>query len=413
MSKWSELPKELLDEIAKRLHFYADYARMRSVCVAWRSVLPKTCSPYLLLPYDEETATARDFLCPFENKVYQLELPELRGKVVRGSSHGWVIAFGRGLELCLVNPFTRAQIQLPPLDTFPEVEAYHPEWARKVYMINSGLYPEWASEVYLPPSGQSKSHYLGYPTRSRDNVTRELVHLQNLFIGKIVLSANPSLANTDYTIMTIAGQYSDLAFYRSGDKKWTCATPADQIRTGDEEERFFDIVYHEGQFYALGYGGGLWGFDMSSEHPKMTQVVQPETSMENGVLYLVKMKSGELVMVQRTVDGWRKEVFNVFKLDPGRKTWVSSKNGIGDEVLFLGYNASLSYSCHDIPGSKGNCIYFTDNYENRHSYTEGGCEIGVYNLEAGSVQPLPGWTRIDDDILAWPPPIWVTPNPCS
>ena len=38
-------------------------------------------------------------------------------------------------ELNLINPLTRAQIQLPPIDTFPDVLGYRPYRADEEYLI--------------------------------------------------------------------------------------------------------------------------------------------------------------------------------------------------------------------------------------------------------------------------------------
>ena len=53
--------------------------------------------------------------------MYKLELPKVQGKLLRGSSCGWVLMIDGYPELNLINPLTRAQIQLPPIDTFPDV----------------------------------------------------------------------------------------------------------------------------------------------------------------------------------------------------------------------------------------------------------------------------------------------------
>ena len=67
--------------------------------------------------------------------MYNLEIPELRGKLLRGSSHGWVLMVDGSPELNLINPLTRAQIQLPPIDTFPNVLEYRPNVPGEEYLI--------------------------------------------------------------------------------------------------------------------------------------------------------------------------------------------------------------------------------------------------------------------------------------
>ncbi|KAK7833794.1 f-box protein skip23 [Quercus suber] len=73
-------------------------------------------------------------------------------------------------------------------------------------------------------------------------------------------------------------------------------------------------------------------------------------------------------------------------------------------------NYSLSLSAQDIAGCNANCIYFTDDYiDGQREGIQGGHDMGVYNMEGGRVEPLPGFAS--DAKLAWPPTIWVFPNP--
>ena len=73
-------------------------------------------------------------------------------------------------------------------------------------------------------------------------------------------------------------------------------------------------------------------------------------------------------------------------------------------------NNSLSLSAQDIAGCKANCIYFTDDYiDEQRKGIQGGHDMGVYKMEGGRVEPLPGFAS--DTKLVWPPPIWVFPNP--
>lgn len=62
-------------------------------------------------------------------KVYHLDLPDAWGKFFKGSSHGWVATVedeDTGPAIYLLNPFTRAQIQLPPRNMFSDVTDYRP-----------------------------------------------------------------------------------------------------------------------------------------------------------------------------------------------------------------------------------------------------------------------------------------------
>ncbi|KAK7833791.1 f-box/kelch-repeat protein [Quercus suber] len=108
-----------------RLIIYADYVRLRSNCKSLQFMLPKAPNhqlsqvPWLMIPNVSETCCR--FFSILENKKYNLEIPELRGKLLRGCSYGWILMVNGSPELTLINPLTRAQIQLPPIDTFPDI----------------------------------------------------------------------------------------------------------------------------------------------------------------------------------------------------------------------------------------------------------------------------------------------------
>ena len=67
-------------------------------------------------------------------------------------------------------------------------------------------------------------------------------------------------------------------------------------------------------------------------------------------------------------------MFEIFKLDfVDNDQWVDVKS-LGDRVLFLGGNHSMSVSTNDFPECKRNSIYFTDHYWERmnEDYSHGG-----------------------------------------
>ena len=91
--------------------------------------------PWLMIPSDNINETHCRFFSILENKMYNLEIPELRGKLLRGSSYGLVLMVDEPLELNLINPLNRAQIQLQPIDTFPDVLEYRPNVPGEEHLI--------------------------------------------------------------------------------------------------------------------------------------------------------------------------------------------------------------------------------------------------------------------------------------
>lgn len=91
--------------------------------------------------------------------------------------------------------------------------------------------------------------------------------------------------------------------------------------------------------------------------------------------------------------------FKVYKLDLLNLSWIEVKN-IGGDILFLGFNSARPISSNDLPGCKGNYIYFLDsNLENDKNLEP---DIGVFNLECGAFESLQGMRQ-----PFWPKPVWV------
>ncbi|XP_059462084.1 putative F-box protein At5g55150 [Corylus avellana] len=390
----AKLPQDLINEIGKRLINYADYVRLQSTCKSLKSMLPKMPNhqfsqvPWLMLPHDNVSENTRfNFLNPLENKMYNLDIPEVKGMLLRGSSYGWILAVDGYPKLCLINPFTRAQIQLPPLDTFPDVLSFDPNMPNKEYLINK-------ERSYL---------------RSQKTHSRGVAYFRKVFVNKVVLSSNP--VSNEYTAIAIYGEFEELAFCRSGDKKWSRLNIPGY---GD------DVMSHEGKFYVLNISKGVWIGDATSL-PKMTRIAPPQHTPN--ACWLVRMTSGELAFVNIRFE-WKPLVddpkgreyyktthFVVYKLDQRRLKW-NEVTSIGDDAFFIGKNNSLSVSSQNLPnGWRKNCIYFSDAYTEGHiDGIVGGYDNIVYNLETRRIESIPGYV-VSDSLLVSPAPIWVIPNP--
>ncbi|KAJ3675741.1 hypothetical protein LUZ60_004783 [Juncus effusus] len=120
---WSLLLPDLLRSISEKLISLTDFLRFRAVCSHWRSAssspplhLPAQI-PWLMLPFDPDPVGSFvvSFYDPVRSKIVKLDLPEMMGQRVCGSSHGWLV-LEKVPEVCLFNPITRARISLPSLD---------------------------------------------------------------------------------------------------------------------------------------------------------------------------------------------------------------------------------------------------------------------------------------------------------
>lgn len=104
--------------------------------------------------------------------------------------------------------------------------------------------------------------------------------------------------------------------------------------------------------------------------------------------------------------------FEVFKLDLNGPRW-ERVTSLGDMMLFIGENSSLALSASGLSGCMGDCIYYTDDYSaNNYDGHIGEHDLGIFKLSDGSIEPLPCYPRNSYSRLQWPPPLWISPNPC-
>ncbi|XP_023876295.1 uncharacterized protein LOC111988741 [Quercus suber] len=171
-------------------------------------------------------------------------------------------------ELNLINPLTRAQIQLPPTD-------------------NCDVSSERISCGSLVIFSASSRPNLPKPAKVQ---VESIAYVRDVFIHKLVLSSNPTTSK-EYMVMAIYGVVSDLAFCKNGDKKWTLIQQNDQHIN-------HDIISHKGKFYVLRNDGGLWVGDRTSL-PNMTQLVPSLPRTILNYFSLVRTMSGEFFMVRK------------------------------------------------------------------------------------------------------------------
>ncbi|KAL0923423.1 hypothetical protein M5K25_007479 [Dendrobium thyrsiflorum] len=125
MPDWSVLPLDLLVLISEYFTTFVDFIRFRSVCSSWRSAAsPRSLPPSLpflaIRPVDpDDSSPSCYFISPFEAKFVEQCLPNsCRNKHFMGSANGWLVMRGKDpfiSDVSLLNPFTGAEIHLPPL----------------------------------------------------------------------------------------------------------------------------------------------------------------------------------------------------------------------------------------------------------------------------------------------------------
>ncbi|KAF2310164.1 hypothetical protein GH714_007006 [Hevea brasiliensis] len=250
---------------------------------------------------------------------------------------------------------------------------------------------------------------------SGDRYTRSLRQMRDWFIKKVVLSSSP-LKASNFVAMTILNQTGDLAYCRNGNQSWTII----------ENARSFceDVVCFNGFFYAVNKSGQIAICDVTSDSPEVSFIETPRQA--GGDMQYLVSSADELLLVTRYLDlefevdhpdrqqyiMYRTIRFEVFRLDWSGPRWVRVRS-LGDKVLFIGENTSLSLSATDFSGCMGNCIYYTDDYsDTNYDGHFGEHDLGIFKLLDGSIEPLPCYPRNFHSRLRWPPPLWVSPNPC-
>ncbi|XP_043705358.1 putative F-box protein At5g55150 [Telopea speciosissima] len=363
MANWSELCNDILGLIVDQFSAIEDIAHFGEVCRSWRSVSVEKwdfsiAAPWLMLA-EKEDSDNRGFYSLSTQKVYHLNLPEARGRKC-WSSWGWLITLGLDLEINLLNPFSRSrvQIRLPPQPTLPEqyrVEV-NPEFIRRAFI--------------------QKAILSSRPSRSSAKTTHSSCEEEEEDDEKCV-------------VMAIIGDYMKLAFLRLGDEVWTPV---------DSHIGIANVVYLNGQFYAINNKGELLIVDISSHQPKTIELAKPPEDLNTyAYFYLVELV-GELFMLARDVfegDESKKfgdyihetEGFDVYKFNYDNRKWTQVTKSLDNHALFVGDNSSFAVlpSNHLHLGCEPNCIYFTDDDTFGLRKGRGGKDMGVFRMETEEV----------------------------
>ena len=403
MGRWFELPADLIQIIEDCLLLYVDKVRIRAICMGWNSHLPKIPNqtemqfPLLLQALDNNKDASHALFNPIKKKLYLLNLPEAQGKLFKRSSHGWVVTIGekhssKPTEMCLINPLTRVQIKLPSRNKFTDVRKYRADKVDQEYCVF--IYGE---------GGELFNFY-----------SHDIINF--VYTDKVVLSSAPSSDNC--LLVAIYGPSRRLACCKLKDKRWRPLLKNNS--EGIPGTQIVDIIFHNGKLHALNQTGQVLVFENIGLglSPKVTEIARMLPFRQEALWkYLVVSSDGGLIMVARyfhfietnsmdTIP--RTYWFKAFKLDSTNLSWVEVKN-IGDDILFVGLNSSFSISSRHFPEYKRNHVYFTDSslsfdtfvYNNR----EESSDTGVFNLEDGTLQSLPGFENHPK--FVWPPPLWV------
>ncbi|XP_059631497.1 F-box protein At2g05970-like [Cornus florida] len=370
---WSRLPSDLWESILNQLTV-VDSLRAGAVFHSWCSLAKALISspssplfdqpPLLLLPTQDGDQGNKNSRCLYnfaEKKVYkQLKnIPEHMAASHIGSSRGWLIFLDRKKAApFMFSPFLEVQIQLPCV-------------ACRTFIYGLFVHP----------------------------------------IEKAILTSHP-IHSEKYWVVVICGSSSKLAYSKCGHSEWTALNGTHQP--------YCDIISYKDHVFALAetLSVEIWDFNTCLNIPTKKMDFRPsfprkKFELDKSLLgnsrrcYMVESK-GDILLIMRYIGKRLTKVFHVYKLDFDQRRWVKLES-LGDRLLFLGRNHSVSLSQESFPFWKRNSIYFTDDYRDRkyepHMYR--GHDTGRFDLEDRSIE------LINKDYLQKidPAPIWIVPNP--
>ncbi|XP_051229796.1 uncharacterized protein [Lolium perenne] len=175
------------------------------------------------------------------------------------------------------------------------------------------------------------------------------------------------------------------------------------VGAGDQWRWYEDMVYHDGKLYALvANGGDLLAFDLGYEDNGEAMISGVKTVITGsgysglrGMRYLVKSRSGELLMVNKIMNGAENPyAFELYKAV--LQSWGSSWERVTpldcDEALFVGRLSSRAVHA-DREGFEGYQIFFLDDTVGMSSRTSApwvqpSHHAGVYDMLTGNITKL-------------------------
>lgn len=245
----------------------------------------------------------------------------------------------------------------------------------------------------------------------------DLRQMRDVFVRKVILSHSPANECPFIALAIVSSNLtatSELVYCKNGENCWK-SVPDLGLGSGFFAE---DVIYFEptGQFYAVNKVGDVAIFKLSDNNADSLVIIRTLDAIGGDLPYLVKSK-GELLLVSRCLGAEADiisycevyetigfDVYRFCEVGEGQTSW-DKVTDLGDRILFVGENSSLALLASDYPGSKGNCIYFTDDHSKSN-------DVGIFDLGNNCIEPLPCYPSDSTWPLYWASPIWITPNPC-
>ncbi|CAO2826481.1 unnamed protein product [Amaranthus hypochondriacus] len=407
---WSELPPELLSEIAERLETRSEIVRFRTICKSWRNSVSfsqfsqkSILSP--LLPYKISSNT----LSLFRNRN---SINHPRRSLIIAASSVFIVRSNRNPNLPPwlitveeLNPgklFIRA-----PLSRF-EIEKL-PGYVMKI--LGSTHYD--VSEI-----GRLYAFRLtGFQIKSMNdsNPWNKWFKIYN----KVVLFIDPNCRTNpriDDCMAAILYDNGNLATVRLKDDY-------EHLERYSSVEKFDDLVMLKRKIYMIDRKGRVYS-KMFRESGLSKIVDEPiGKGHDNDRRKRLVESNGKLYLIYRFHECYKDVMFKVFKLNEGLLKWDEVK-GIGnDQILFVTLEGSFFVPKKDIDGWKGNCIVFSRNSFPTYNDTLKGdrdifktwkkteLDIAVFDFDSGDCGPIACYPKYSE--VFWPSLDWISSKSVS
>ncbi|XP_057781635.1 uncharacterized protein LOC130999946 [Salvia miltiorrhiza] len=344
-------------------------------------------SPFLMLPLLDQTTQEIHHLSLYnlkDKKPHNLKfletLKNLKNPQCIGSSHGFLAFLDETkANPFLLNPFTNAQIHLPPKET---------KISKLILSQSPTSHPTTFAAVAMHAAGFGLTANLSL-CRGGDAAWRRLPGQGETYYDVVCCSVTN-------TLLALAPgptvESWDLNEEASPEK--TVVIQESCPRSLQLARKTFPADLYTSQWYlALSPAGEIF---------MAVRYIGEFVSNDGEVVYegdtLTDDSPAPVICPYRTMG------FRVFRVDAGRSEWVDVES-LDDSALFLGGNESVMVSAA-AAGAKRNAIYFTDDYWERidEDYSYGGHDLGVFCMEDGSIETV---FDFEEDKIE-PPPFWIT-----
>ncbi|RWV77134.1 hypothetical protein GW17_00062082, partial [Ensete ventricosum] len=334
---------------------------------------------------------ARSFFSLSTGKVHALSLAESYGKIVLNSAHGWLVTLDITTgALCLLNPITGVQIDLPPTADFYRLRAAH-------------VSPDLRNYEVTDHKGR------------RDKLGFNMSFV--VYPWEVFLPTKPgSTGNEEGCLVFISILHSrDVIYCTPGDKEWT--TLEDVLAA-----RAWSMAHREGRLYVLDGHRNLYMFDMAAA-PSRPPAPLLTVTVPLGLAPLFSLActtNRELLLVvcnPRCAHGDEPhedddddddddgELFQAFRVDVrGDSPEWSKVESVGERAVFWTERQCWVVDVGDFHGCREDCVYLWG--------ARGGRRGGVHRIEAfrrdgSGSEVLLEWERSPSDAMR---PLWITTN---